>query len=131
MNEASSSKDLPMPPDPKRGEIWRINFYPTKGSEIEKQRPAVVISSNALGSLQPVKLVVPVTEWKPSREGRIWIVRIEPTKLNGLSKTCGADTAQIRAVTISPERFLEKVGVLEPGKVEEVAAALAALIEFQ
>ena len=46
------------PRSPKRGEIWRVDFNPTKGAEIQKQRPAVVISSDALGKL-PLKIVAP------------------------------------------------------------------------
>jgi len=45
---------------PRRGEIWDINLDPTVGQEIQKRRPAVVISSDAIGKLR-VKLVVPIT----------------------------------------------------------------------
>lgn len=48
---------------PKRGEIWRVSFDPTIGAEITKARPAVVISSDAVGRL-PIKLVAPITDWK-------------------------------------------------------------------
>lgn len=48
---------------PNRGEIWRVNFNPTLGTEIRKTRPAVVISSDAIGKL-PIKLVAPLTDWK-------------------------------------------------------------------
>jgi mRNA interferase MazF len=41
---------------PKRGEIWLVNFDPTIGAEIKKVRPAVVISSDAVGKL-PIKLM--------------------------------------------------------------------------
>ena len=52
------------PDTPKRGEIWLVNFDPTVGAEIRKIRPAVVISSNAADRL-PIKLVAPITDWKP------------------------------------------------------------------
>ena len=51
---------------PKRGEIWRVNLDPTIGAEIKKIRPVIVISSDAVGKL-PLKLVVPITEWKAGR----------------------------------------------------------------
>ena len=41
---------------PRRGDIWLVNLDPTVGSEIQKTRPAVVVSSDAVGRL-PVKLV--------------------------------------------------------------------------
>jgi len=40
---------------PKRGEVWLVNFDPTIGTEIKKKRPAVIISSDAVGIL-PIKL---------------------------------------------------------------------------
>lgn len=49
--------------NPKRGEVWRVNFDPTIGTEIKKTRPAVVISSDAVGKL-PIKLVAPIIDWK-------------------------------------------------------------------
>ncbi|MEB3178118.1 MAG: type II toxin-antitoxin system PemK/MazF family toxin [Nostocaceae cyanobacterium] len=42
---------------PKRGEIWLVNFDPTVGAEIKKVRPAVVISSDAVGKL-PINLLL-------------------------------------------------------------------------
>jgi mRNA interferase MazF len=62
---------------PKRGEIWLANFDPTVGSEIRKIRPAVVISSDAVGKL-PVKLVAPITDWKDYFAQNLWHVRINP-----------------------------------------------------
>jgi len=63
--------------DIKRGEIWRINFDPTVGTEIRKTRPAVVISSNSIGKL-PLKIVAPLTGWQPKFANSIWHVKIEP-----------------------------------------------------
>lgn len=50
---------------PRRGEIWLVDFNPTRGAEIQKQRPAIVVSSNAVGRL-PIKLVAPITGWNPA-----------------------------------------------------------------
>ena len=37
---------------PKRGDVWDIDLDPTRGQEIQKTRPAVVISSDAVGKLR-------------------------------------------------------------------------------
>src|SRR5579864_3093026 len=50
-------------PAPKRGEIWLNDFDPAVGAEIQKIRPAVVISMDNIGRL-PLRMVVPVTDWK-------------------------------------------------------------------
>ncbi|NJK46393.1 MAG: type II toxin-antitoxin system PemK/MazF family toxin [Pleurocapsa sp. SU_196_0] len=113
----------------RRGEIWRVNFNPSKGSEIQKQRPAVVISSDAM-LLHPVRLVVPITGWSAGYDGRIWIVQIQPSPINGLDKVSAADTAQTRAVTVSVERFASRLGHLESETLEEITLALAALVEL-
>ncbi len=49
-----------MPVNPKRGEVWWVSLDPTRGAEMQKTRPAVVLSSNRLGRL-PLRLVVPLT----------------------------------------------------------------------
>ena len=38
-------------PLPRRGEIWLVDFDPAVGAEIQKVRPAVVISLDAIGRL--------------------------------------------------------------------------------
>ena len=53
---------------PRRGELWMVDFDPAVGAEIRKLRPAIVISVDAVRRL-PLRLVVPVTDWKPSYAG--------------------------------------------------------------
>ncbi|WP_051086145.1 type II toxin-antitoxin system PemK/MazF family toxin [Sediminispirochaeta bajacaliforniensis] len=57
--------------DPQRGELWWINFDPTIGAEISKQRLAVVVSPDSVGKL-PLRIVVPVTEWKDRYASYPW-----------------------------------------------------------
>lgn len=114
-------------PRPKRGEVWTVDFDPTKGAEIKKTRPAIVISSDAIGKL-PLKLVAPVTNWNPAFENNIWHVRLEPDPNNGLSKTSAADALQIRSV--SEDRFLSRLGHISQQEIDEIIQAVAAVIEF-
>ncbi len=93
------------PIQPHRGEVWKVNFDPSVGDEIAKARPAVVISSDAVGKLA-IKTVIPVTKWKNHFADNLWMVRIEPDKSNGLTVVSTADALQIRGVGI--ERFIEK-----------------------
>lgn len=76
--------------NPVRGEVWRIRFDPAEGDEIKKVRTAVVVSENAIGRLR-VKIVVPITEWKPRYGTFPWFVYLAPTPANGLTKDSGAD----------------------------------------
>ena len=115
--------------DVKRGEIWRVNFDPTIGAEIKKIRPAVVISTNSIGRL-PIKLIAPLTGWQSNFEDTIWHVKIEPDDKNNLSKISAVDALQIRGVDI--QRFIPpKIGELTQDQIDEITAALAAVIELQ
>lgn len=115
-------------PSPRRGEIWRVGFDPTVGSELKKTRPAVVISSDAVGKL-PVRLVAPFTGWQEYFEGNLWHVQVSPTRQNGLEKESAADALQVRSVDTS--RFVEKLGRMHPPRLEEVVTAVALVIEYR
>ena len=112
---------------PKRGEVWQINLDPTIGAEMQKSRPVVVVSSDAAGKL-PLKLIVPITGWDSSYSGNFWHVRIAPNKTNGLSKESAVDVLQTRGVDVS--RFIKRLGRLDATGMDDIAAALATLVEF-
>lgn len=114
--------------DPQRGDIWYIDLDPTKGREMNKQRPAVVLSSDAIGVL-PLKIVVPLTGWDSKYEGKVWLVEIAASQRNGLTKISAADALQVRSV--DKQRFTRKIGVLEGDLLEQVAAALAIIVEVR
>jgi mRNA interferase MazF len=111
----------------KRGEIWLVNFDPTIGTEIRKTRPAVVISSDAVGRL-PIKLVAPLTDWKDRYGQNIWHVRIDPSAANGLSKPSAVDVLQLRGM--DNQRFILKLGEVSSDTLEEIVLAIAAVIEY-
>jgi mRNA interferase MazF len=118
-----------MPPQVKRSEIWWINFNPAIGTEIQKIRPAVVISSDAL-SAQDVRLVVPITGWNEAYSRIPWIVKILPTPTNGLEKPSAANLCMTRSLSVGIRRFQTKIGVLEADTLTQVVAALALITEY-
>ena len=111
----------------KRGEIWLINLDPTLGAEIKKTRPAVVISSDAVGKL-PLKVIVPITEWDDAFSASRWHVRLDASKTNGLSKTSAADAFQIRSLSL--KRFVKRLGALNAVQLEEIAQAVAIVVDL-
>lgn len=92
-----------------------------------KIRPAVVVSSDAIGKLA-VKTVVPLTTWKDRFASNLWMVRVEPDEANGLQNVSTADALQIRGVSL--ERFVERLGRVSSEVMDDIAAAIAIVIEF-
>ena len=108
--------------NPSRGEIWFIDFDPPLGAEIKKTRPAVVISVDSVGCL-PLRIVVPITSWKPEYGTRPWLVYLSPNARNGLERESAADCFQVKSVTL--ERFRRKAGSLTRKELDENAHAIA------
>ena len=69
----------------KQGNIWLINLDLTVGAEIKKTRPAIIVNDNTIGRL-PLKIMVPVTDWKGRYEIALWMVKIMPNRKNKLKK---------------------------------------------
>ena len=110
-----------------RGEVWLIDLDPAVGAEMRKTRPAVIVSSDRIGIL-PLKVVVPLTEWKERYSGAPWFIKVEPGRNSGLDKTSAADTFQVRSV--AQQRFVRKVGLLSAPTMTAVSAALAEVLEI-
>lgn len=111
-----------------RGEIWLINLDPTVGAEIRKTRPAVIVSSDAVGIL-PLKVIVPITEWKEHYAIAPWMVRLGPNVEGSLEKPSAADTFQIRSV--AQERFVRRISKLSETSMRAIAKALATVLSIE
>jgi mRNA interferase MazF len=112
-------------PDPKKGEIWMVNFNPVTGAEISKIRPAVVVSESGIGKL-PLRIIVPITDWKERYNYFVWFTYLKQTDINGLSKDSGADSFQVKSV--SNERFHRKTGHVTTQELTSIIDAIALCI---
>ncbi len=110
---------------PRRGEIWLVDFDPSVGAEMQKIRPAVVISEDKLRHLA-LRVVVPLTDWKPRYAGRFWYVHIPASPANGLKKDSGADAFQVKSV--SEVRFRRWLGVASANQIDAIANAAASVV---
>ena len=112
---------------PRRGEVWTVRFDPSVGAEIQKVRPAVVVNVQSVGRL-PLRIVVPLTDWKPMYTALPWFVRIPSAPQNGLSKESGADAFQVKS--LANTRFVARLGALTDEQLHYVVAAIALCIGF-
>jgi len=106
----------------RQSDVWLVKFFPNVGSEISKERPAVVVSHDEIGRL-PLKTIVPVTDWRPNYAHYPWIVRIENSEKNGLSKVSAIDCFQLK--NFANQRFVKKIGVLNDDTLKRVHGKIA------
>ena len=99
-----------------RFEVWWVNLEPTKGSEIRKTRPCVIISPDELSALKTV-IVAPMTSQGSDFPSRISCEFAEKQALILLD--------QMRA--IDKDRLLEKMGILEASVQKKVISCLLEL----
>lgn len=110
-----------------RGEIWLINFDPTKGDEIRKSRPGLVINSPGLRNLS-LNIIVPITGWDAKYSGKPWFVKLEKNSLNGLNKDSAADAFQVKS--LASNRFIHQIGEVKSSKLDDVVEAVALCIDY-
>jgi mRNA interferase MazF len=111
-----------------RGRIYLISLDPTIGSEIKKTRPAIIISNNDIGIL-PLKVIVPVTDWKSHYLNAPWMVKIDPDSDNRLTKESCIDCLQIRSV--SEQRFVKDIGFVSEQILLEIEKAVMIVLNFK
>jgi mRNA interferase MazF len=111
--------------NPQRGEIWNLDFAPQVGAEIAKIRPALVLD-HGHPSLT-LRIVVPITGWQPSYAKSAAKINIQPSSASGLTKESAADAYQIKTADLC--RFQNQIGKLPQPTVDDVASAVATLID--
>lgn len=87
----------------------------------------MVISSDAVGIL-PIKLVAPITDWKPYFSANAWHVRIDAEPSNGLTKPSAVDVLQLRGM--DTQRFVQRLGEVPADTLEEIVLAIGSVIEY-
>jgi mRNA interferase MazF len=108
-----------------QGDICLIDFNPTKGDEIQKIRPAIIISGAFSVGLD-LKIVAPITSWKPDFEKIWWLVRLTASKENGLQAESAVNCDQMRCVSVA--RIIKKLGS-ELAELENIVATAQNCIE--
>ena len=104
-----------------QGDIWLINLSPTVGAEMTKTRPCVIISSNEIGIL-PLKVIAPITDYKPHYSSVPWMVELYPDGVNNLSKRSVIDLFQLRS--ISQIRLIKNIGKVTEEVFQKIIDAI-------
>jgi mRNA interferase MazF len=114
----------------RRGEIWQVDLDPVRGSEANKQRPAVVVSNDRANATatrlgRGVVTVVPVT----SSTAKIYPFQVLlSAATTGLAVASKAQAEQIRSV--AAERLLHRIGRVSPAELAQLDDALRLHLEL-
>jgi mRNA interferase MazF len=108
-----------------RGQVWLIHLNSTVGAETQQTHPAVIVNDDGVGAL-PLRVVVPLIEWKDHYMVAAWMVKLDPTTDNGLTQTSAADTFQVRSV--SQTRLVRQLGKLSDDELRQLSKALAMVL---
>jgi mRNA interferase MazF len=85
-----------------RGEIWLVDLDPVRGSEANKRRPAIIVSTDRANSIaarlgRGVVTVVPIT----SNTGRVFPFQaLLPAAATGLRQDSKAQAEQVRSIAV-------------------------------
>ena len=105
-----------------RGEVWWVNFDPSVGGEIQKQRPALILSNDASNKYLNRLQVVPLS----SRVDRLYPSEIVVT-LNGKPHKAMAD----QLTTVSKIRLSNRIGKLTASDLAQVERVVKLQLDLE
>ena len=112
---------------PKRGDIWLLDWSPARGSEQAGFRPALVIQTDAANSNAhyPNTIVLAVsTKGKPVP----FHIPLKPSAGNGLSEVSFVKCEQI--LTVAKERLVRKLGTIGAKDLQQIKQAIRLVLEI-
>lgn len=105
---------------PRRGDIFLVDFDPTRGAEIQKTRPALVIQNDIANEHSPITIVAAITSQYQEPLYPTEVLVIPPE--GGLTHPSVALLNQIRS--IDRRRLVKRLGKLSPATLQRVDQAI-------
>jgi mRNA interferase MazF len=106
-----------------KGDICLVNFDPSRGGEIGKLRPAIIMSSEEENAMLSTAIVIPLST---VIEENALPYRYPITKREKLKKKSDACIYEIRA--LSKARVKEKLGQLTQNELQSIQKALCKIL---
>ena len=108
-----------------KGSIVSVGLDPTKGAEMKKTRPCVVVSPDEMNGVLKTVIILPITSTQKELPTRV-LIRATPT--SGLVDDSYAVADQIK--TIDKTRILSKIGQVSPDEEKALADVLCEMLGY-
>jgi mRNA interferase MazF len=104
----------------RRFDVYLVDLDPTKGSEMRKTRPCVIVSPDDMNRHIRTVIIAPLTS----------AIRAYPTRVDVTFADKEGQVALDQIRTIDKSRLLKKLGVLSTAKGRQLAATLQQMFAF-
>src|SRR5689334_11810225 len=101
-------------PYPRLDEVWLVSLDPTRGAEIQKTRPCLIISPNEMNVLLRTVVVAPMTT----------VERPYPMRVSVTFQSKRGQIALDQLRSVARERLVRKLGSMPTGIGEAVSEVL-------
>ena len=112
---------------PHKGDVWLVNFDPTCGREIQKKRPAVVVSRDEYNAFAWPVLVVPLTSQGLGEVTRVFEVLV-PRGAGGTEHDSKTKATHMR--TVDRSRLLERLGHVDDATMRAIEQTIRNLVDM-
>lgn len=110
----------------RRGEVWRADLSPTRGTEQTGVRPVLIVQTDRANPYSPHTIIVPFTT--RLRQKLLPSHVLVPAGEGGLAQDSVELCEQIRV--LDHQRLLARLGDLSAQRMQEIADALKAVLEL-
>ncbi|AUD01207.1 type II toxin-antitoxin system PemK/MazF family toxin [Spirosoma pollinicola] len=103
-----------------RFDVWLVSLDPTKGSEIAKTRPCIVISPDSVNKYLNTVMVAPLTSTR----------KPYPTRVDCQFDNRDGQVTLDQARSVDKLRLIKKIGQLDEAINQKICATLVAMFSY-
>ena len=97
-----------------RGDVYLVDLNPTKGAEIKKTRPAVIISPDEMNSTTKTVIIAPLTS----------TIRAYPFRVECTFQKKNGQLALDQIRSLDKKRLIKKLGKFSTPKINNILSRL-------